>query len=158
MPESFTLESPLGPITLETQGDALAALTIAEPSATITSGSPSHPVLVRARDQLSEYFAGQRHEFDLPLTVRGTAFQEKVWRALQAIPYGHAMSYQELGQHAGLSKAARAVGGAVGANPIPIVIPCHRVLSSQSTLTGYSAGGGIATKKQLLDLEGISYR
>lgn len=158
MPERFTLDSPIGPITIETDGECLSALIIADPSATASADSPSHPILARTRDQLMEYFAGKRRGFDVPLRAAGTAFQEKVWRALEDIPFGHTASYQELGERVGTPKAARAVGGAVGANPIPIVIPCHRVLSSQSALTGYSAGGGIETKKRLLDLEGISYR
>ena len=158
MPERFTIESPVGLITIETDDERVSALTIADPSATASAGSPPNPVLARTRDQLREYFAGERRHFDVPLEIKGTAFQEKVWRALEDIPFGQTTSYQELAERVGAQKAARAVGGAVGANPIPIVIPCHRVLSSQSALTGYSAGGGIETKKRLLDLEGISYR
>jgi len=101
--------------------------------------------------QLREYFKGGRTEFDLPLQPEGTAFQLKVWRSLQEIPYGKTWSYGELAKRIGNPKASRAVGAANGANPLPIVIPCHRVIGADGTLTGF--GGGLPTKKALLDLE-----
>lgn len=104
-----------------------------------------------AMRQLREYFAGKRAEFDLPLAPKGTAFQRNVWRQLQEIPYGETISYGELARRVGNPKASRAVGSANGANPLPIVIPCHRVIASDRTLGGF--GGGLPTKQTLLALE-----
>ena len=101
--------------------------------------------------QLREYFAGKRAEFDLPLAPEGTAFQRTVWRQLQEIPYGETISYGELARRVGNPKASRAVGSANGANPLPIVIPCHRVIAADGTLGGF--GGGLPTKQTLLALE-----
>src|ERR1700688_3149557 len=101
--------------------------------------------------QLREYFAGKRTEFSLPLAPEGTAFQRSVWRQLQAIPYGETISYGELARRVGNPKASRAVGSANGANPLPIVIPCHRVIAGDGTLGGF--GGGLPTKQTLLALE-----
>ncbi|HEV8013826.1 MAG TPA: methylated-DNA--[protein]-cysteine S-methyltransferase, partial [Pontimonas sp.] len=101
---------------------------------------------------------GTRTTFDLPLKAEGTAFQQSIWKALQDIPHGQTTSYGKLGSAVGKPGSARAVGGAVGANPLPIVIPCHRVLASDRRITGYSGGEGIPTKEKLLDLEKISYR
>ena len=102
-------------------------------------------------DQLKSYFAGERKAFDLPLVLEGTTFQERVWTALQNIPYGETVSYKVLAERVGSPKAVRAVGAANGANPIPIIIPCHRVIGNDGSLTGF--GGGIPLKKRLLDLE-----
>jgi methylated-DNA-[protein]-cysteine S-methyltransferase len=102
-------------------------------------------------DQLQSYFAGERTNFDLPLLLEGTDFQKKVWTALQQIPYGETISYKKLAETVGSPKAVRAVGAANGANPIPIIIPCHRVIGHDGSLTGF--GGGLALKKQLLELE-----
>jgi methylated-DNA-[protein]-cysteine S-methyltransferase len=102
--------------------------------------------------QLAEYFAGRRKTFDIELAPRGTGFQLAVWDALLRIPYGHTISYAELAVSIGKSNAVRAVGSANGANPIPVIIPCHRVIGSNGTLTGY--GGGIERKQWLLALEG----
>lgn len=107
--------------------------------------------LAPARVQLEEYFAGQRQQFDLPLAPGGTAFQLLVWEQLQTIPYGATTSYGELAARLGKPKASRAVGLANGANPLSIVIPCHRVIGSDGRLTGY--GGGLDNKRLLLDLE-----
>jgi len=102
--------------------------------------------------QLAEYFSGKRTVFELDLAPRGTAFQLAVWNALLAIPYGDTISYAELARRIGKPSAVRAVGAANGANPIPVIIPCHRVIGSNGTLTGY--GGGIERKQWLLALEG----
>jgi methylated-DNA-[protein]-cysteine S-methyltransferase len=102
--------------------------------------------------QLHEYFRLERHEFDLPLAPRGTPFQQMVWAALQAIPYGATITYRELAERIGRPEAVRAVGRANATNPIPIIIPCHRVIGSDGTLTGY--GGGLDMKERLLRLEG----
>ena len=104
-----------------------------------------------AMRQLREYFAGNRATFDLPLAPKGTAFQRSVWRQLQEIPYGETISYGELARRVGNPKASRAVGSANGANPIPIVIPCHRVINKNGRLGGY--GGGLWRKQFLLKLE-----
>ena len=115
-------------------------------------------VLQRAACQLGEYFDGSRTTFDLPLALSGTRFQEAIWNELTTIPFGEKLTYDELGQKAGLGRAPRAVGGAVGRNPIPIIVPCHRVLGASGTITGYSAGDGIPTKEKLLRHEGIEFR
>ncbi|HET7569524.1 MAG TPA: methylated-DNA--[protein]-cysteine S-methyltransferase [Gammaproteobacteria bacterium] len=101
--------------------------------------------------QLDEYFAGERRDFDLPLQPEGTAFQQSVWRALRDIPYGSTESYGALAKRIGKPKAVRAVGASNGLNPLPIVIPCHRVIGANGSLTGY--GGGLPVKQQLLALE-----
>lgn len=101
--------------------------------------------------QLEEYFAGRRKTFDLALFPQGTPFQKQVWSALQTIPYGETTSYKDLAQRIGKPKTVRAVGAANGANPIPIIIPCHRVIGSDGSLTGF--GGGLPLKKRLLELE-----
>ena len=101
--------------------------------------------------QLSEYFKGEREDFDLPLAPEGTSFQQSVWQALTQIPYGETWSYGQLAKHIGRPKASRAVGAANGVNPIPIIVPCHRVIGSSGKLTGF--GGGLETKQFLLNLE-----
>lgn len=114
------------------------------------SESSRGPV-AQAVKQLREYFAGKRADFDLPLAPEGTEFQRTVWRNLQDIPYGETISYGELAKRVGNPKASRAVGAANGQNPIPIVIPCHRVIGANGKLTGF--GGGLPTKEALLALE-----
>jgi methylated-DNA-[protein]-cysteine S-methyltransferase len=109
------------------------------------------PLLRRARDQLQDYFDGKRLTFDLPLAPHGSDFQKRVWAALCAIPPGETRSYADIARAIG--SAPRAVGGANGANPIPIIIPCHRVVGADGSLGGYSGGDGPATKRFLLDLE-----
>jgi methylated-DNA-[protein]-cysteine S-methyltransferase len=158
MIHAHTMPSPLGPITIDASGDAITALTIDAPGAQVSQKTADHTVLRLAAEQLSEYFAGKRHTFDLPLALEGTPFQRAVWGALSRIPYGQSQSYGDLGEAAGVGFAPRAVGGAVGANPVPIIVPCHRVLAANKKITGYSGGRGIPTKEQLLALEGISYR
>jgi O-6-methylguanine DNA methyltransferase len=108
--------------------------------------------LAPALTQLREYFSRVRHEFDLPLDVRGTAFQKAVWAEVTRIPYGTTRAYGQIAQRIGRPRAARAVGTAVGANPLPILIPCHRVIGAGGSLTGY--GGGLEVKAALLRLEG----
>ena len=116
----------------------------------------SKGVVARAVRQLKEYFAGKRADFDLPLAPEGTEFQRTVWKQLREIPYGETISYGELAKRVGNPKASRAVGAANGSNPIPIVIPCHRVIGSNGKLTGF--GGGLPTKEKLLALESRQLR
>ncbi|HLK05819.1 MAG TPA: methylated-DNA--[protein]-cysteine S-methyltransferase [Candidatus Acidoferrum sp.] len=106
---------------------------------------------VDVKRQLNAYFAGELKEFEIPLLMEGTEFQKRVWKALQTIPYGETMSYGEVAKKIGEPKAVRAVGAANGQNPIPIIVPCHRVIGSDGSLTGF--GGGIENKKKLLELE-----
>lgn len=116
---------------------------------------PEHPVLRRAQAQLSEYFSGTRSSFDLPLDLQGgTAFQRSVWDALLAIPRGDTTSYLMLSRRIGQPAAVRAVGAAVGRNPVSIVVPCHRVIGADGSLTGYA--GGLERKTALLRLEGVA--
>lgn len=109
------------------------------------------PLLKRAAEQLSEYFAGKRQAFELPLNPQGTVFQKRVWQALTEIPYGETRSYKEIAEQVGAPKGFRAVGGANNKNPIGIVIPCHRVIGANGALVGYAYG--LSTKIRLLELE-----
>jgi len=109
------------------------------------------PLLLDAADQLRAYFAGKLREFDLPLAPRGTPFQLSVWDAVSAIPYGSTATYAEIAAAVGRPSACRAVGAANGRNPLPVIVPCHRVIGAAGALTGY--GGGLERKRFLLDLE-----
>jgi methylated-DNA-[protein]-cysteine S-methyltransferase len=148
--------SPLGTLTLAVQGDALVRVWFDgqkhQPDARSWTKDPTHPVLLAACEQLAQYFAGERTAFELPLgLLAGTTFQRSVWEALRAIPFGTTTSYGALAQRVGRPQALRAVGAAVGRNPLGIVLPCHRVLGSQGALTGYA--GGLVRKQALLALE-----
>jgi len=146
--------SPLGPITLVADGDALACLYLdvqRYPDDVGDTDAGDSVVLKEAERQLAEYFAGERTEFDLPLAAAGTPFQRRVWSALCDIPYGETISYGELARRIGQPTASRAVGLANGRNPISIVVPCHRVIGSSGKLIGY--GGGLDRKQTLLELE-----
>ena len=156
--QRLTVPSPFGPLTLTADADALTALdwgTSGHGTVSSVAGSlqgARDGVLARAADQLAAYFAGTRRTFDLPLAPRGTPFQRRVWRRMAEIPYGEVMTYGALA--AAVGSAARAVGGACGRNPVPIILPCHRVVGGAGALTGYSGAGGLDTKRFLLDLEG----
>jgi methylated-DNA-[protein]-cysteine S-methyltransferase len=154
------MHSPIGRLELIARGDSIVGLTIERDGELPHDSTPEKksPILVKATTQLAEYFSGKRREFSVPVDLTGTPFQKSVWNSLSAIPFGAARSYGELGMTTGRTSAGRAVGGAVGANPIPIIIPCHRVLASDSRITGYSGGNGIPTKVWLLDHEGILHR
>lgn len=117
--------------------------------------SPGHPALRQAQAELAEWFAGQRRAFDVPLDPRGTAFQQAVWRALLALPFGATCSYGDLALSIGKPKAVRAAAQAIGRNPISIFIPCHRVVGRDTSLTGF--GGGLPRKQALLAHEGHRY-
>ncbi|MGO8917090.1 MAG: methylated-DNA--[protein]-cysteine S-methyltransferase [Stellaceae bacterium] len=144
----LTLESPLGRLTLFEEEGALAAL---DWGGTRSTGAPT-PLLLQAKRQLEGYFAGKLTAFDLPLAPRGSAFERDVWRLMAEIPYGETRSYGDLAE--ALGAAPRAVGQACGRNPLPILIPCHRVLAAGGALGGYSGGRGVETKRRLLILEG----
>ena len=148
--------SPLGPMILAISHDALCGLWFDgqrhQPDGSAWPESPDHPIAQRARAQLDEYFAGRRTAFDLPLNLdSGTAFQQAVWRALLTIPAGATRSYGAISADLGRPSAVRAVGGAVGRNPLSIVVPCHRVIGANGALTGYA--GGLERKIALLQLE-----
>lgn len=153
------LDSPLGRIELLGDGAAVTSLSIECRGALPHDELPesSDAVLDRAATQLAEYFAGTRHAFDVPVSLAGTEFQRAVWEQLVALEWGEVISYGELGQATGRATAGRAVGGAVGANPVPIIVPCHRVLAGSGKITGYSGGDGVPTKSWLLEHEGIPY-
>jgi len=147
------LVSPLGPLLVVVSDAGLHGVEFrdAAPCADRSFVWREHALHARAARQLDEYFAGARQTFDLPLLLRGTRFQEAVWRALQEIPYGKVRTYDDIARAVGKPGAQRAVGRANGANPIAIVVPCHRVIRSDGAFGGY--GGGAARKRFLLDLE-----
>ena len=153
-----TVESPIGTLTVATDGDSIVGLQFP------THGRMAVPlkrdwtrgdcsVLSEAAAQLDAYFAGHRTSFDLPLRPVGTAFQQAVWAQLCLIPFGETISYGELARRVGNPNASRAVGMANGRNPIAILIPCHRVIGADGSLTGF--GGGVDVKRSLLELEGL---
>lgn len=147
----LAFNSPIGPLALFEEDDAIVALDWG-----FLPENEETPLLVKARTQLEEYFEGTRKDFDLPLRPMGTAFQRKVWDAMSRIPLGQTRSYGELAEE--LGTAPRALGGACGRNPIPVIIPCHRVLASNGGLGGYSGQDGIETKAFLLRHEGVSVK
>lgn len=148
------VDSPLGPLTLVAADGVLTGLYMDRqrhrPEAH-TFGQPDPAPFGAAIAQLEEYFAGRRTEFDLPLALTGTPFQQRVWTALREIPFGETVSYGELAERIGRPTAARAVGLANGRNPVGIIVPCHRVVGSSGDLTGY--GGGLDRKRHLLAFE-----
>ncbi|MEV5570625.1 methylated-DNA--[protein]-cysteine S-methyltransferase [Spirillospora sp. NPDC052269] len=151
------IDSPVGPLTLVADGPELVGLYMnkqrhrPEDETFGLPGDPGDEPFASVASQLEDYFTGERHEFDLPLKLKGTEFQRRVWDALTRIPYGETVSYGELATELGNPSASRAVGLANGRNPIGIIVPCHRVVGSTGSLTGY--GGGIERKRFLLDFE-----
>jgi O-6-methylguanine DNA methyltransferase len=157
-----TIDTPVGPMLAGATADAIVLCDFADRpmiAAQLASvrrrigptTEGSSPLLDRLASQLGEYFAGQRREFDLPIDMPGSAFQERVWDELRRIPYGETISYRELAERVGAAAAYRAVGRANGSNRVPIVVPCHRVVAANGGLGGY--GGGLPAKRHLLDLE-----
>jgi methylated-DNA-[protein]-cysteine S-methyltransferase len=152
------VESPIGRLTLTSDGEALTGLYMGTPAKRPAFGAEwaqngtagPLPMVVR---QLQEYFAGKRRKFDLPLRMQGTAFQQRVWRELTEIPYGETWSYGQLAKRIGNPSASRAVGLANGRNPIAVIVPCHRVIGADGSLTGF--GGGLPRKRWLLTHEGM---
>ena len=146
------LSTPIGRIHLVASDDALVHLYL--PNETWSeryTRKPSHPILLQAKKELREYFSGQRTTFSVPVFLEGTPFQQKAWKVLRGIPYGTTLTYAEEAREVGSPRAVRAVGSANGKNPIPIVIPCHRVIASNGGLGGYA--GGLSCKRFLLALE-----
>lgn len=149
------VDSPVGRLRLVASGDVLVNVRFEHGRDAVRGAEGLHnassPLLERTRRQIDEYFAGTRREFDLPLDARGTEFQRRVWERLLHIPYGETTTYGALARELGDPGASRAVGLANGSNPIPIVIPCHRVIGADGSLTGF--GGGLPIKAALLELE-----
>ena len=145
-----TVDSPVGPLLLTSDGTAITRVLFAAEPDPSWSTEPC-PVLDQAVTQLGEYFQGERTDFDLLLEPAGTPFQLTVWQALREIPYAETINYGQLAARVGNPRASRAVGLANGRNPISIVVPCHRVIGADGSLTGY--GGGLDRKRTLLDLE-----
>jgi methylated-DNA-[protein]-cysteine S-methyltransferase len=150
------VDSPVGPLFVAADAHGLRAIEFRDNRHPVRRGGDwregDSPLLRQARTQLDEYFCGRRRSFELPLSPQGTGFQREVWMRLASIPYGQTISYAQLASHVGRPTAMRAVGAANGRNPLPIVLPCHRVIGADGSLTGF--GGGLPTKQFLLKLEG----
>jgi methylated-DNA-[protein]-cysteine S-methyltransferase len=151
---TMPLDTPIGRLVLEGDGDVLIGVRLPnERHHRRRDGDDVSPILKETATQLQEYFAGDRTDFDLPMELDGTPFQQEVWTELAHIPYGETISYGELARRVGRPRGPRAVGQANGRNPIPIIVPCHRVLASNG-IGGY--GGGLKVKRALLALEGVT--
>jgi methylated-DNA-[protein]-cysteine S-methyltransferase len=153
------VDTPVGKLRLVASNDGLAAILWQNENPRrlrldIAAEDENHPILLKAQRQLEEYFAGKRKRFDLKLDFAGTDFQKKVWTALLTIPFGETRTYAEIAKQIGRPRAVRAVGAANGQNPISIVAPCHRVIGSTGSLTGFA--GGLKAKAHLLSLEGAT--
>ena len=146
MTATALLQTPIGPLTLHGGADGLTALAFGDEAA-----GPDAPELAGAAGQLEEYFAGDRDRFEVDLDLRGTPFQREVWDLLLAIPHGETTTYSDLAARMGRPRHVRAVAAAVGRTPVPIIVPCHRVLGRDGGLTGYR--GGLPVKRALLELE-----
>lgn len=154
------MPSPIGRLEITATGDAITSVSIERAGVLPRDGQDERPddLLLLAADELCEYFAGLQTAFTVPIEPRGTPFQRAVWNGLRQVPSGSVTSYGELAIGAGKPRAGRAAGQAVKANPVAILIPCHRVLAAGARITGYSGGSGISTKEWLLAHEGIDYR
>jgi methylated-DNA-[protein]-cysteine S-methyltransferase len=150
---SDSLKTEIGFVNLYSENGKLVGVTIDKAPAQKVGGDP---VIEKAKSQLAEYFAGKRKTFDLPIELQGTEFQKSVWKVIDDIKFGETLTYADIAARIGKPKASRAVGGAVGANPVPLFVPCHRVLGANGKITGYSGGEGLPTKRQLLKLELIT--
>jgi len=165
-----SIDSPIGPLLIAVEQDQLCAIEFGDDeqaverlrlwvknrfptSDWIQTERDRDSVLAEVAKQLEQYFAGERMGFDVPVNLRGTPFQLRVWEALRSIPYGQTRSYKDIAEQIDSRKAVRAVGGANNRNPLPIIVPCHRVIGAKGALVGY--GGGIHIKEKLLHLEGL---
>jgi len=144
------IATPIGPVTIETDGEALTLLEFGAIGEAPKS-APKGGVAAEATRQLDAYFSGMLKQFDLPLRAEGTPFRQRVWEALRAVPYGQTRSYGDIARE--VDSAARAVGGACSANPIAIIVPCHRITGANGWIGGFSGGEGCATKQLLLEHE-----
>jgi methylated-DNA-[protein]-cysteine S-methyltransferase len=145
-----SVDTPIGTLWLSRDERGLSHVDFAGPP----GARSGDPLLAEAEAQLTAYFAGERIRFELPLSPRGTDFQRSVWVAVDAVPYGATTTYSALAAQLGRPRACRAVGAANGRNPLPVVVPCHRVVGAAGALTGY--GGGLERKRALLDLESVA--
>lgn len=150
MADVHSVDTPIGTLWLSRDERGLSHVDFAGPP----GARSGDPLLAEAEAQLTAYFAGERTRFELPLSPRGTDFQRSVWVAVDAVPYGATTTYSALAAQLGRPRACRAVGAANGRNPLPVVVPCHRVVGAAGALTGY--GGGLERKRALLDLESVA--
>jgi methylated-DNA-[protein]-cysteine S-methyltransferase len=151
---SISFDSPIGAITVEATNEKITRLVICQRSPEFGTSK----VLREAKKQLLAYFAGRLTKFDVPVDLHGTEFQKTVFKQIAKVGYGKNISYAEIAAKLGKPLAARAVGGAVGSNPVPIILGCHRVLGASGRITGYSGGDGLPTKRLLMKLEGIEIK
>lgn len=163
MTQQLILDTPVGRLGITASGEAVTRIVFCDtprgakgsvrrnPTIKECSAAEASPLLKQAAEELSEYFAGTRREFTTPLTPVGTPFQQAVWEALRTIPYGQTRTYKQIAEQVGRPSACRAVGMANNRNPIPVIIPCHRVVGSNGALVGYA--GGLTVKQTLLELE-----
>ncbi len=149
-------DTPIGKIGFTEDGQAITSVDFIADDVDMDTSNEETILLADAYKQLIEYLKGERTEFTLPLNPSGTPFQKKVWEVLRSIPYGETLSYKEVAVRAGNPKASRAVGMANNKNPIPVIIPCHRVIGADGRLVGY--GGGLPTKVKLLTLENCKFK
>lgn len=148
------ISSPIGVLKLEATDKALTAIKFSDDGQNaVNQPESASAILEKARSQLKEFFNGRRQEFDIPLAPEGTDFEQQVWNQLKNIPFGKSITYTQLAQKLGDSNKVRAVGRANGQNPLPIIIPCHRVIGANNKLTGYA--GGVERKRWLLQHEGV---
>ena len=147
------ISTEIGPLTLVADGEALVGLHFGDGGTHLSERTERGdiPLLRKAARQLEEYLRGERRDFDVPLRMEGTDFQRLVWNALRTIPYGETRTYAEVAAQIGRPRAVRAVGGANHRNPLPLFVPCHRVVGSDGTLVGF--GGGLEIKRRLLEIE-----
>ena len=151
-----TLRTAVGLLRVTADDVGIVAIERVNRSVEVAGGTKANRHAERAVRQLREYFAGKRRRFDVPLHLEGTAFQERAWAVMRKIPYGATISYAQQAKQIGKPRATRAVGTANGANPIPIIVPCHRVVASDGSLGGYALG--LTMKRRLLALEGVNER
>lgn len=143
------VKTPVGVLQIEASDEGVTALNWAKAE----GKTDKHPIIAQAAKELDAYFAGKLKNFEVPLDVDGTAFQCKIWAAMGEVPFGKTVTYGDLAKK--LKTSPRAVGGACGANPVPVIVPCHRIVGSDKKLTGYSGAGGVKTKQALLKLEQV---